>query len=124
MAPHTPPTLGRARNPSGPDTSVAAPPRNSALQARAVAAGPFSRKRSATATCIAMPLASADSFTSIRGDWSGNAGSVSGRVLRPAIVPATRWRPYEQSSLATTPPPPPCPPPPPTPPPHVPPAHP
>src|SRR5262249_26841098 len=50
-----------------------------------------SRKRSATATCIAMPLASADSLTTIRGERFGNATSVSGRVLRFAMAPGTRW---------------------------------
>src|SRR5262249_1705064 len=59
-----------------------------------------SRNLSATATGIAMPLASADSLASLRGEWFGNAWSVSGRVLRLAIVPGTRWSTYEKSSLA------------------------
>jgi hypothetical protein len=51
---------------------------------------------------MAMPLASADSLTSIRFEWFGNAGPASGRVPRFAIAPGIRCSTYEKSSLPMT----------------------
>jgi len=60
MAPHTPPNAWRARPGTRLDGALG--------QARVVAPVPFARNRSATATCIAIPAGSADSFTRIRGE--------------------------------------------------------
>src|SRR5262249_41796322 len=60
----------------------------------------WAKNLSATATCMAMPLASADSFTSMRGEWFGNAAPLAGRVLRFTMAPGIRCSTYEKSSLA------------------------